>query len=73
MDRRNFLKLVAAGMAIASTKFSTKLRSAMAADQTVLPGASTKPNGSIPFGRYDAPVRKYRLSESAGITSGARW
>jgi len=45
MERRNFLKLVAAGMAIASTK----LRSAMAADQTNPPGASGKPNGSIPY------------------------
>src|SRR6202795_3189610 len=45
MERRNFLKLVAAGMAIASTK----LRSAMAADNPTPPGASAKPNGSIPY------------------------
>src|SRR5258708_598644 len=44
MERRNFLKLVAAGAAIASTK----LKSAMAADHTI-PGASAKPNGSIPY------------------------
>src|SRR5260370_24350453 len=43
MERRNFLKLVAAGAAIASTK----LKSAMAADNTI-PGVSAKPNGSIP-------------------------
>jgi hypothetical protein len=59
MERRNFLKLVAAGMAIASTK----LRSAMAADQT----------DQSRIGRSGIQARKYRLSESAGITSAARW
>src|SRR6202521_1251576 len=49
MERRNFLKLVAAGMAIASTKFSIRSRSAMAADNPTPPGASAKPNGSIPY------------------------
>jgi predicted aldo/keto reductase-like oxidoreductase len=44
MERRNFLKLVAAGAAIASTK----LKSVMAADNAT-PGASAKPNGSIPY------------------------
>ena len=44
MERRNFLKLVAAGAAIASTK----LKSAMAADITI-PGPSAKTNGSIPY------------------------
>ncbi len=48
MERRNFLKLVAAGVAIASTKFSTRAGSAIAADQTP-PGASAKPGGSIPY------------------------
>ena len=45
MERRNFLKLVAAGMAIASTK----LRSALAADQAIPPGATGKPGGAIPY------------------------
>jgi predicted aldo/keto reductase-like oxidoreductase len=44
MERRNFLKLVAAGAAIASTR----LKSVMAADNAT-PGASAKPNGSIPY------------------------
>jgi predicted aldo/keto reductase-like oxidoreductase len=45
MERRNFLKLVVAGAAIASTK----LRSALAADNATLPGAGARPNGSIPY------------------------
>src|SRR5258705_10816953 len=49
MERRNFLKIVAAGVAIASTKLSTKLRSAVAADNPNPSGASAKPNGSIPY------------------------
>jgi predicted aldo/keto reductase-like oxidoreductase len=49
MERRNFLKLVAAVVAIASTKFSNKPRSAMAADNPNPSGASDKPNGSIPY------------------------
>jgi predicted aldo/keto reductase-like oxidoreductase len=44
MERRNFLKLVAAGAAIASTK----LKSVMAADSANT-GGSAKPNGSIPY------------------------
>ena len=43
MERRNFLKIVAAGVAIASTKLSTKLRSAVAADNPNPSGASAKP------------------------------
>jgi predicted aldo/keto reductase-like oxidoreductase len=45
MERRNFLKLVAAGIAIASTR----LRSAMADDKTNQPRTSATPKGSIPY------------------------
>jgi len=45
MERRNFLRLVAAGVAIASTR----LRSALAANQTISPGATGKPGGAISY------------------------